>query len=68
MNLELSLEEVKSLREGLGKALATSLNYGIIKKIDAMLLENNLTYELVPQPKTKYQKKTIWERVWVEVK
>jgi hypothetical protein len=68
MNLELSLDEVKSLREGLGNARATNLNWGIIKKLDAMLLENNLTYELIPQPKAKYQKKTIWERVWVEVK
>lgn len=68
MNLELTLEEVKSLREGLQKARATNLNYGIIKKIDAMLLENNLIYEFVPKPRVKYQKKTIWEYVWKEVK
>ena len=68
MNLELSLEELKSLREGLSKARATSLNYGIIKKIEAILLENNLIYEFVAKPKVKYQKKTVWEYVWKEVK
>ena len=68
MNLELTLEEVKSLREGLQKARATNLNYGIIKKIDAMLLENNLIYEFVQKPRVKYQKKTIWEYVWKEIK
>jgi hypothetical protein len=67
MNLELSLEELKSLREGLSKARATSLNYGIIKKIEAILLENNLVYEFVQKPKVKYQKKAIWEYVWKEV-
>ena len=68
MNLELSLEELKQVRESLNKGRCTLISLDVTKKVDALLLENNLIYEFVAKPKVKYQKKTIWEYVWKEVK
>jgi hypothetical protein len=68
MNLELTLEELKVIRVGLNKAPASLIGLDAIKKVDALLLENNLIYERTELPKVKYQKKAIVKYVFQEVK
>lgn len=65
MNLE--LKEVKILREALQKAPLQNGTWDLIKRLDAILLENNLIYERIELPKVKYQKKTIVKYVFQEV-
>lgn len=66
MNLE--LKEVKILREALQKAPLQNGTWDLIKRLDAILLENNLIYERIELPKAKYQKKAIVKYVFQEVK
>ena len=66
MNLE--LKEVKILREALQKAPLQNGTWDLIKRLDAILLENNLIYERIELPKAKYQKKTRVKYVFQEVK
>ena len=66
MNLE--LKEVKILREALQKAPLQNGTWDLIKRLDAILLENNLIYERIELPKAKYQKKVVVKYVFQEVK
>jgi hypothetical protein len=66
MNLE--LQEVKLIREALQKAPLQQGTWDLVKKLDAVLLENNLIYERIELPKEKYQKKAIVKYVFQEVK
>lgn len=66
MNLE--LKEVKILREALQKAPLQNGTWDLVKRLDAILLENNLIYERIELPKAKYQKKAIVKYVFQEVK
>ena len=68
MNLELTLEQLKLIRVGLNTAPLQTGTWDLIKKLDAILLENNLIYERIELPKAKYQKKARVRYVFQEVK
>ena len=67
MNIEtLDIENLKTIRLGLNKVPFSTRNniLATVKKIDAILAEHNLKFEMVARPKAKYQRSNIYDYVF----
>ncbi len=64
--MNLTVEELKTIRMGLNKVSFSSRNNVLetVSKVDAMLAEHNLKFDMVAKPKRKYQRGTIYEYVF----
>ena len=64
--MNLTIEELKTIRMGLNKVPFSSRNNVLetIKKVDAMLAEHGLKFEMEAQPKRKYERGTRYEYVF----
>ena len=64
--MSLTIEELKTIRMGLNKVPFSSRNNILetVSKVDAMLAEHNLMFEMKAKPKRKYQRSTEYEYVF----
>jgi hypothetical protein len=56
--MNLTIEDLKLIRTGLGKVHVSSQVWETMKTIDAMLAEHNIKAEYEVQPKRKYSRGT----------
>jgi pantothenate synthetase len=64
--MNLTVEELKTIRMGLNKVAFSSRNNVLetVSKVDAMLAEHNLKFEMEAKPKRKWQRDTTYEYVF----
>jgi len=64
--MNLTVEDLKTIRIGLNKVPFSSRNNILetVSKVDAMLAEHNLKFEMEAKPKRKYQRGTTYEYVF----
>ena len=66
--MNLTVEDLKLIRAGLGKVGVSQQLWETIKNVDAMLAEHNLKAEYEAQPKRKYSRSTQSKLVFNPIK
>jgi hypothetical protein len=64
--MNLTVEELKTIRMGLNKVAFSSRNNILetVRSVDAMLAEHNLKFEMIAKPKRKWQRDTTYDYVF----
>jgi len=64
--MNLTVEELKTIRMGLNKVAFSSRNNILetVRSVDAMLAEHNLKLEMIAKPKRKWQRDTTYDYVF----
>jgi hypothetical protein len=65
--MELTIEELMAIRDGLGKVPLSSALLSAVDKVDVELKQRGYERKMVALPKAKYQKKTQYEYQYIKI-